>query len=466
VRIASLLAATATLLFASWTGSAAQTIGVPDVSGDQLLYVYDARTSRVPFLTVANPSDDPIFVDVAFYPQNLSSRLGGGVIELGAAANRVIDPTSDFGGVANGNAGLAVLTPVLSATDATPVVPPEPLVGGFTLANTQLGSGFGENPFARFAVTSSGERASPGSTVDGGAVSYERIAPSILVVPVYFNPQTLAPPDQDGNRVILVTFADDYGTPFEVAGRSDTASAKFFDASGVVVAETTVPVAGVLTSNLQAIAGGPDVLTGSGKVFFDVEPGDGSYFGLFSQSLGTFASGQRLPEAFIVPTGTTGPVPTPTPTGPVVPPTPTGPGTPPPPTPPTQTPPAGACSVTITVTFDNSATAASGVAASLAYPGYASIPGTGNEDDVLARVTNLTGVASGLFGVGDQDSDPNDASLSIGLVSPGSSIPPGTYARVAFDCTSAPSAGDFSCTADVSDDLGLTLPSQCSVSVP
>src|SRR5262245_26072532 len=311
----------AVFLLAMPAGARAQTtIGIPEVSGDQLLFVYDARTDRVPFLSVANPSNESVFIDVAFYRQDLSGRIAGGVIELAAAANRVIDPTRDFGGGANGNAGLAVLTPVTSATDASPVVPPQPLVGGFTLANTQLGSGFGENPFSRLAVTSTGAHAAAGSAVDGTTVSYERVAPGILVLPVYFNPQTLEPPERDGNRVILTTFDDQYGTPFNVVGRSDSATAHFFDGSGVPIATTPVTVDGVLLSNLQALAGGADVLTGSGKVFFDVDPGNGNYFGLFSQSLGTFASGQRLPEAFAIPVGVPGggtPTPngTPTPVG-------------------------------------------------------------------------------------------------------------------------------------------------------
>ena len=93
------------------TPAVGQTIPTPDVSGDQLLFLYDARTDRVPFLSISNPSDATVFVEVAFYPADLSSRLGSAVIELGSAANEVIDPTSFAGGVANGNAGLAVMTP-------------------------------------------------------------------------------------------------------------------------------------------------------------------------------------------------------------------------------------------------------------------------------------------------------------------------------------------------------------------
>jgi hypothetical protein len=460
VRIARLSVLGVAVLLGSTGLSSAQTIGVPDVSGDQLLFVYDARTSRVPFLTVANPSDETLFIDVAFYSQTLDARLGGGVIELGAAANRVIDPTSDFGGAANGNAGLAVFTPVVSASDLTPVVPDEPIVGGFTLANTQLGSGFGENPFGRLAVTGSGERAAAGATVDGTAVSYERIAPSILVVPVYFNPQTLAPPDNDGNRVVLVTFDDQYGTPFEVVGRSDSPNARFFDGSGFPIADTAVAVDGVLLSNLQAIAGGLDVLTSSGKVFFDVDPGDGSYFGLFSQSLGTFASGQRMPEAFTIPVGNTGPTP---PTGTPPTPTPAG-GTPTPRPTPTGDVPAEVCAdLTATLAYDSSDVAGAQIA--ISYPASVSIPGALDQPIVLTRVEDLTGVTGGLLAARDDDV----TVLSVGLVSISEPIVAGPFARVTFDCTgsSLPSVGDFSCTViELSDSQGTVLSGgQCSLSL-
>lgn len=456
MRIRRLMALALGLLAVLRGASSAQTIGVPDVSGDQLLYFYDARTSRVPFLSVANPSDETLFIDVAFYPQDLASRLGGGVIEIGPAANRVIDPTSDFGGAANGNAGLAVFTPIQAFDDPTPVVPPEPIVGGFTLANTQLGSGFGENPFARLAVTSSGARAAPGATVDGSAVSYERFAPEILTIPVYFNPQTLGSPESDGNRVVLVSFADEYGTPFELSGRSDTAEAYFFDASGFALTTTSVAVEGVLATSLQAIAGGPNVLSGSGKVFFDVDPGSGSTFGLFSQSLGTFASGQRMPEVFAIPSGNTStPSVTPTPTRtPGVTLTPT----------PVETVGAGLCVVTATVTFD--AADAAGVTVTIPYPSGASIPVCCEDPAVLARVDNLTGLDSGLFSASDNDESKANPILTVGLVSLSDPIPSGAFARIRFDCTeSRPPVGDFSCTADVSNLLGETIPAQCSLSL-
>lgn len=291
-----------TALGASTTANA-QTLGEPDVSGDQLIFLYDARTDRVPFLSVANPSDDTIFLDVAFYGADLASRVASQVVELGGAANTVIDPTSFAGGGANGNAGLAVITPVMASDNLQPVVPPTPITGGFTLANLTLESGFGQNPFARLAVNGSGTPQAPGTAVDGSSVFYERFAPNVLMIPVYFDPATLAPPENDGNRVLLAAFNDSYsGSGYNPTSLSNTASAVYFDSQGVRIVDTTVDLNGVLLSDLQSIAG-TSIGGSSGKVFFDVDAGNGNVFGLFSQSIGTFAAAQRLPAVSSIPAG-------------------------------------------------------------------------------------------------------------------------------------------------------------------
>ena len=272
------------------------------MSGDQLIFLYDARADRIPFLGVANTTDERIFVEVAFYDVALSGRVADAVVEILPAADVIIDPSRFAEGAALGHAGLALVTPVKGPDDRQPIVPPGPLTGLFTLANLELGSGFGQNPFARSVVGPSGFRPPPGTPVDGTSVSYERFAPDVLVVPVYFDPRSLAPPELDGNRVLLATFEDDYGVPFGVSGRSDDAMAVFFDASGNRLLTRPTLVEGVLLTDLQALAGGVP-LDGSGKVFFDVDAGEGNYLGLYSQSLGTFAAGQRLPAVDLVPAG-------------------------------------------------------------------------------------------------------------------------------------------------------------------
>ncbi len=286
----------------------AQTIGTPGVSGDQLLFIYDAREDRVSFLNVANPSSETIFVDVALYSQDLTEELAGQTISLGPASNTVIDPTSFGGGGANGAAGLATVTPVLGAENLTPVVPPQPIVGGFTLANLDLMSGFGQNPFARFAVDGSGDPVSAGTEVDGASVAYQRFDPGILMIPVYFNPADLAPPENDGNRVLLVAFGDDYDGAYGLSPVSTSAAGSFFNASGLLIAENTVPLTGVLLSDLQSMAGESSLDGSSGKAFFEIDANGGNVFGLFSQSIGTFAAGQRMPAVAIVPEGTEPPV--------------------------------------------------------------------------------------------------------------------------------------------------------------
>jgi hypothetical protein len=151
-------------------------------------------------------------------------------------------------------------------------------------------------------VTGSGDRAAAGSAVDGSGVRYEEFEPGILTVPVYFNPQTLEPPEIDGNRVFLASFSDGYGPPFTVSAAAQNLTATYFDTAGAQVATNGVAVNGLLLSDLEALAG--VTLNSSGKVFFSGASDSANLFGLFSQSLGTFASGQLMPAANIVPEGT------------------------------------------------------------------------------------------------------------------------------------------------------------------
>lgn len=296
---------------------AQSSIPVPAVSGDQLLFFYDARSQRVPFLSISNPADQAVNVAVAFYDETLANRIAEAGVTLAAEGDQIIDPTSFAGGAAVGHYGIATVTPVATAGGTAPVVPPAPLTGGFTLANVGLGAAFGENPLGRVAVTGAGAHAAAGTAVDGSTVRYQRLSPAVLTVPVFYDPTTLAPPAQDGNRVILAAFADSYGSRFDLVGAHGTVAASFFDNAGQRVREAQVQVNGVVNSNLQELAS-PTALASSGKVFFtfpDVGAPLGtpvSFLGVFSQSLATFASGQRMPAVAAVPSP--GPAPSITPT--------------------------------------------------------------------------------------------------------------------------------------------------------
>lgn len=418
------------------------TIAVPDVRGDQLLFVYDARASRTSFLLVSNPGNAAVTVEIAVYPQSLASRLGTTTLTLAPAGHAVIDPGSIDGAVA-GNAGLAVVTPVAGEGNATPVVPPVPLTGSFTLANTALSSAFGENAFGRLAVTSGGARAAAGSTVDGGSVRYQRIAPAVLTIPVYFSPPTLGPVENDGNRVVLAAFADRYQGGFAVAPAEAAIDAVFLDGGGVRVAERSATVSGVLLSDLQSVAGPERTLSSSGKAFFAIDAPGASVIGVFSQSLGTFASGHRMASAPAVPAGTTAP--------------------------------AGCAQVDVTATVGWNASTfpqVSGAAVRVDYvPSLASLPGSGASDEVRARVTNLTGIGDGLLEATDRPraGSSSDDQTSVALVSLGQPIAPGPFARIRFDCVAGaaePAAGDFACAAEAAAFDGSPVsPASCTLTV-
>ena len=321
-RVASILAGFALLGAFAASARAQATLGTPGVSGDQLIFVYDARPDRITFLSVANVSDETINLNVTMYGEGLTRQLVGQTITLTSAANAVIDPTSFGGGGAADTAGLAIFTPVVSAQDPTPVVPPEPIVGGFTFANLSLSSGFGQNPFARSAVRSGSlARPAPGTEIDGSSVVYQRFDPGILNIPVYFDPATLSPPENDGNRVLIAAFADEYGGGFGVAPVRTEAAVSFFDGAGQLIAENSVWVEGVFFSDLQTMAGNAAIDGGSGKVFFEIGAKGGNIFGLFSQSIGTYAAGQRMPSVAQIPRGVepTPVQPTPEPTPPDMP---------------------------------------------------------------------------------------------------------------------------------------------------
>lgn len=435
LRTAGVAATLAGSLLLGSTIADAQTLGTPGVIGDQLLYIYDARTDRVAFLNISNVSDETIFLNVALYNAELTQQLVGEVVALNGAANTVIDPMSFGNGAADGSAGLAVITPVMSLENLTPVVPPHPLVGGFTLANLSLMSGFGQNPFARFAVNAFGVRQAPGTVVDGASVVYERFDPGILTIPAYFNPSTLAPPENDGNRVLLAAFSDDYDGAYGLSPVSTTASVTFLNNVGQrIVNQNAVPVNGVLLSNLQEISGGANIDGASGKVFLEVASNGGNVFGVFSQSLNTFAAGQRMPRANVVPMGGDQPVPTPTPTP--------GGGTPTPVNTPVQ-PPTG-CNVTIALDFDDSSIPdLSGVVVIVNYPATAEIPGTG--PDASEVITDLTG-SNGLLNASDQDANPSSAFVTVGVVAIPGPISAGDYARINF--VGSCSAADVSCRVD------------------
>jgi hypothetical protein len=95
MAIAALLAAVLCGIGATPAAVHAQlTITTPDVVGDQLIFFYDARSGRTPFLSFSNPASSGINVDVAFYDAGLDTRISELSCSLDAASNLLIDPTA------------------------------------------------------------------------------------------------------------------------------------------------------------------------------------------------------------------------------------------------------------------------------------------------------------------------------------------------------------------------------------
>ncbi len=301
---------TASLFVLSPSLAAAQYFATtPATYGDQLFFFFDARGDRVPFLTVSNLAGVSVDVQIAYFPRDMQHVLAVDSLTLPAMGHRIIDP--NLISSVKGNAGLVVVTPV-GGDPLRAVVPPSqpgspglsPLFGSFTLANTKLGAGFGQNPFARIAVDVSGNRAIDGSAIDGVDVAYQTFGADMLVVPSYFDPASLSPASEDGNRILLAAFVDEYtGGRWNMGPLQVSMDALFNGLDGSLITRTVVDMEGVLMDHLQSFAG-DTTLSGSGKLrlwLFQILPSGGNFFGLFSQALGTFSIGQRMPGFQLAP---------------------------------------------------------------------------------------------------------------------------------------------------------------------
>lgn len=333
--------------------------------------------------------------------------------------------------------------------------------------------------------------------------------PDLLLSPSgsegFLDVQTFPIPDLELAQVIYLAVAENTGNlagEIGPIGRDVTANATFYDTLEVPISLPSIEIECARFASLHSTGDDPlipptvtiessglyrltNVFAGSDPVGdADGQNGNDTWlYGAYAQSIGPFGAGSRAKYPVIftdgVPTPTPRPTATPTPVAtatpaatstPIVVPT----GTTPTPTPGGATPtpaPTGtavaSCEeavLTVTVTYD--ATDASGINAQIGYGAKVSLPGTANQSTVLDRVENLTGVSGGLFSAGDQDDDPSDATLAIGLVSLASSVPSGPYARVTFDCEgAAPVLGDFECAVDVSSTLGNPITATCSLAL-
>lgn len=316
----------AALIVASIAARLASGVDVPKVRGHQLFFFFDARPydspdaglpARVTFVTILNPATETVAVEVVAYDQRLAPIVAE-TLEIPSGQRVVLDLPSRYAEEHEEilTAGLLVVTPVMSADDPRPIVPPSELAGSFTVAGPY--NGFGENAFGRSVIGES----KPGDVVDGRAVKYEPIGPTsgIVAISGYFDLDQLGDPDQDGNRVVLVAFEDRYEEmqPFRIAAPDPAVGVAptFCSTSGVVAAQPTPVVGGVYLTDLRAIGGDTTPTRGSVFFAFDARP-DLNVFGVFSQALEHLGAGQRMPALGRVPpceTPALTPTATPTPT--------------------------------------------------------------------------------------------------------------------------------------------------------
>jgi hypothetical protein len=431
------------------------------------------------------------------------------------AANEAAGPSADL----SGNRGFVTVTAYKTDANCADAslnrfqLVDNALVGTMTLADTAIGKSFaidaiglGLDETGTFVELPDLQLSPNGST---GFLSVETFNPTMLddsiviLIALEENAGTLAGEvGPIGSRVgAALTFYDNLELPTSLPDVSIPctlfSSTVPSDSGSLVPDSVTLDSSGFLQLT--------DIKVGSAPVgdSDDVDGNDTWLYGFHGQSVEMYAASSsakyEVLEGVIVPTptptpapsgapptptptpaptGGASPTPTPAPTGgvptPTATPTPASTATTPTPTP-TQTAGGVTCTSPLNVTVAVNYNAVdnpnvSGITVGLSYPAAVSIPGIQSEPSVLARVTNLTGVQGALFNVGDVDTnqDNTDDRINIGVVSLSSTIPPGSFARVSFDCSqgaTVPPVSAFPCSVDASTFEGNPVTATCTVTV-
>ena len=192
-------------------------------------------------------------------------------------------------------AGLAFATAI--GSDGRPVAS-RALAGLFTVANLATQSAWGGPALARRAIRASGaafELADAGDTIDGAGVRLQRLAATRHDVAVYYDPSTLEPASLGGNQVLLASFADLYDGGFAAAPVTTPWSFAATRGTGAAIASGERAVTGVASSHLEDLAGAGVAGSGGRLRLEAADVAGANGFALFTESLGTFATGYRLP---------------------------------------------------------------------------------------------------------------------------------------------------------------------------
>lgn len=265
----------------------------PRGRGDQLVFYYDAREGFTSFLNVSNPSGASLDVELAFYDDGLVRRRSS-IETIPAGGTRTIDVGALVASGLPRSAGLATATAVDLA--GVPVASGL-LAGNFTVANLQTQSAWGAPAAARLAWRRSGDGFRPafaGVAIDGEAVVLEPLSPEELDLATYYDPSTLEPAERGGNQIVFVSFADVAGDA-EIAPQASTWSVEVTRNDGTPIPGSTWTASGVEVADLVRVAGAA-VDGAAGRLGLVAQAGSApNRMIFFQESLGTFATGYRLP---------------------------------------------------------------------------------------------------------------------------------------------------------------------------
>lgn len=277
----------------------------PDGQGDQLVFFYDAREGRTSFVTVRHAAQSlpALTVRLIFYSGGFSLPFTRD-LELEPGQLRIVDITALRDEGLPAQPGMAIAT-AIDPTGA-PVVT-RALTGNFTVANLETGSGWGAAAAARSAINTGvaelsaavappGTLPAAGTVIDGIAVALRPIQPRELDLAAYYAPDQLAPPEQGGNELVFLSFADILGGPYaaQPASTSWTLTARRND--GSLLAGTTYGVSGVVATDIASVVGpSANGTSGSIRLAADETADRVSRLVFFAEALGTVGTGYMLP---------------------------------------------------------------------------------------------------------------------------------------------------------------------------
>lgn len=263
--------------------------------GDQLLYFWDGREGFTTFLAVRNLGSEDLTIEMQLYGPDLGEPFsdivsvparGAEIFDIQELRERGLD--TDF--------GLAVAHAI--GPSGEPVVS-QALAGSLTVANLSTSSAWGATATARIAVElDGGETQLPptGDVIDGENVLLRAVRPESVVLPLYFDPDSLDPAELDGNQIVFLTFNDEPGIPFRATARGTTWAIEAHKSDGTPLSSADWTSEGVVVSDIVSVLGEESRGSAGSATLRTVAGGAYNRILFFTQSLANFGTGVLLPE--------------------------------------------------------------------------------------------------------------------------------------------------------------------------